>query len=107
NASSACPQGPTNSDSPAASAVPGPRAGTTDSTSTTDPTSDFSGAAGEGLEGLPEIPPYAEVGALDARALSKTLFERLESLEEGTHEYSYVRNTLVELNLALVKFAAS
>ena len=44
---------------------------------------------------------------MDARALSKTLFERLESLEEGTHEYAYVRNTLVELNLALVKFAAS
>ncbi|WP_426497789.1 RNA polymerase sigma factor SigF [Streptomyces sp. D54] len=110
NASSACPQGPTNSDSPAASAVPGPRVGTTSNTSTggtADPTSDFSGAVGEGLEGLPEIPPYAEVGALDARALSKTLFERLESLEEGTHEYSYVRNTLVELNLALVKFAAS
>ncbi|MCF3167175.1 RNA polymerase sigma factor SigF [Streptomyces californicus] len=106
-ASSACPQGPTNSDSPAASAVPGPRAGTTSTTSTT---TDFSGVTGEeleGLEGLPEIPPYAEVGALDARALSKTLFERLETLDEGTHEYSYVRNTLVELNLALVKFAAS
>ena len=44
---------------------------------------------------------------MDARALSKTLFERLETLEEGTHEYAYVRNTLVELNLALVKFAAS
>ncbi|MGW0533611.1 RNA polymerase sigma factor SigF [Streptomyces sp. NPDC003032] len=64
-------------------------------------------AALEGLHDLPEIPPYAEVGPLDARALSKTLFERLESLEEGTHEYAYVRNTLVELNLALVKFAAS
>jgi RNA polymerase sigma-B factor len=59
------------------------------------------------LLGLPEIPPYGEVGPVDARALSKTLFERLESLEEGTHAYSYVRNTLVELNLALVKFAAS
>lgn len=56
---------------------------------------------------LPEIPPYDEVGPLDARALSKTLFERLENLEEGTHEFAYVRNTLVELNLALVKFAAS
>lgn len=44
---------------------------------------------------------------MDARALSKTLFARLESLEEGTHAYAYVRNTLVELNLALVKFAAS
>ncbi|MFF4408212.1 RNA polymerase sigma factor SigF [Streptomyces sp. NPDC001262] len=60
-----------------------------------------------GIAGLPEIPPYEEIGAVDARALSKTLFARLESLEEGTHEYAYVRNTLVELNLALVKFAAS
>ncbi|CAL9434591.1 RNA polymerase sigma factor SigF [Streptomyces sp. enrichment culture] len=56
---------------------------------------------------LPEIPPYDEVGAVDARALSKTLFARLETLEEGTYEHAYVRNTLVELNLALVKFAAS
>ncbi|MFI6691915.1 RNA polymerase sigma factor SigF [Streptomyces sp. NPDC050433] len=56
---------------------------------------------------MPEIPPFDEVGALDARSLSKTLFGRLELLEEGTHEHAYVRNTLVELNLALVKFAAS
>ncbi|MFP8885916.1 MULTISPECIES: RNA polymerase sigma factor SigF [Streptomyces] len=60
-----------------------------------------------GLLGLPEVPPYDEVGPLDARALSKTLFERLETLREGTHEHAYVRNTLVELNLALVKFAAA
>ncbi|MGW0331137.1 RNA polymerase sigma factor SigF [Streptomyces sp. NPDC003011] len=59
------------------------------------------------LASLPDIPPYDQVGAVDARALSKTLFARLESLEEGTHQYAYVRNTLVELNLALVKFAAS
>ncbi|MFI5976619.1 RNA polymerase sigma factor SigF [Streptomyces sp. NPDC051452] len=59
------------------------------------------------FEDLPEIPPYDEIGPVDARALSKTLFERLESLEEGTYEHAYVRNTLVELNLALVKFAAS
>ncbi|MBT2385789.1 RNA polymerase sigma factor SigF [Streptomyces sp. ISL-11] len=57
--------------------------------------------------GLPVIPPYDEVGPLDARALSKTLFARLVELEEGTHEHAYVRNTLVELNLALVKFAAA
>ncbi|MFE2432871.1 RNA polymerase sigma factor SigF [Streptomyces sp. NPDC059373] len=61
----------------------------------------------EGLEGLPEIPPYDEVNPVDARALSKTLFLRLQVLEEGTSEHAYVRNTLVELNLALVKFAAS
>jgi RNA polymerase sigma-B factor len=59
------------------------------------------------IAGLPEIPPYDEIDAVDARALSKTLFQRLESLEEGTHDHAYVRNTLVELNLALVKFAAS
>ncbi|MEU3184281.1 RNA polymerase sigma factor SigF [Streptomyces sp. NPDC006923] len=79
--------------------------------STTPPVPDEAGltpaAGAEGLEDLPEIPPFAEVGALDARALSKTLFARLETLEEGTHAYAYVRNTLVELNLALVKFAAS
>jgi RNA polymerase sigma-B factor len=51
----------------------------------------------------------AEIGAMgaaDARALSKTLFKRLKALEEGTHEYQYVRNTLIELNLPLVRFAA-
>ncbi|MCP9962709.1 RNA polymerase sigma factor SigF [Streptomyces somaliensis] len=57
--------------------------------------------------GPPPIPPYDEVGPLDARALSKTLFARLETLDEGTPEHAYVRNTLIELNLALVKFAAS
>ncbi|MGJ5827455.1 RNA polymerase sigma factor SigF [Streptomyces ossamyceticus] len=68
---------------------------------------DIAHPSGDSLADLPEIPPYDEVGPVDARALSKTLFERLESLEEGTYDYSYVRNTLVELNLALVKFAAS
>ena len=108
-ATSACPQGPTDSDSAAASAVPGPRVGISITGTTTGPTADdhLVGEEFEGLEGLPEIPPYTEVGALDARALSKTLFARLEVLHEGTPEYAYVRNTLVELNLALVKFAAS
>ncbi|MFB7516457.1 RNA polymerase sigma factor SigF [Streptomyces sp. NPDC056144] len=46
-------------------------------------------------------------GPVDARALSKELFARLAVLEEGTPEHAYVRNTLVELNLALVKFAAA
>ncbi|CAM5389892.1 hypothetical protein SALBM217S_09883 [Streptomyces griseoloalbus] len=89
---------------PAASAVPGPRAG---STSTTSTTPDSSGDRLEGLEGLPRSRPTPKSGLWTARALSKTLFERLESLEEGAHEYAYIRNTLVELNLALVKFAAS
>jgi RNA polymerase sigma-B factor len=44
---------------------------------------------------------------MDARALSTSLFTRLRTLDEGTPEYSYVRNTLVELNLSLVKYAAT
>ncbi|MFJ7208538.1 SigB/SigF/SigG family RNA polymerase sigma factor [Streptomyces sp. NPDC098789] len=56
------------------------------------------------MEGIPEEP--LKVSTADARTLSATLFERLRALEEGTAEYSYVRNTLVELNLSLVKYAA-
>ncbi|MFI9296265.1 RNA polymerase sigma factor SigF [Streptomyces gardneri] len=58
------------------------------------------------LDHLPDG-PLDRIGAVDARALSKQLFARLSELEEGTHDHAYVRNTLVELNLALVKFAAS
>jgi RNA polymerase sigma-B factor len=98
---------PTGPDIDSEPADPGLRTESAGST----PSSGFGSGSGsemlEGLDGLPAIPPYDEVAPADARALSKTLFERLESLEEGTHEYAYVRNTLVELNLALVKFAAS
>ncbi|MGW9209707.1 SigB/SigF/SigG family RNA polymerase sigma factor [Embleya sp. NPDC055664] len=38
--------------------------------------------------------------------MSKVLFDRLGVLEEGTHEYQYVRNTLIELNIPLVRFVA-
>ncbi|MFF4247694.1 RNA polymerase sigma factor SigF [Streptomyces sp. NPDC001822] len=106
-ATSACPQGPTDSDSAATSAVPGPRSSTEDTVHTTDGRTTEDDSPDTGLDDFPEIPHYAEIGAVDARALSKTLFARLEALEEGTHEYAYVRNTLVELNLALVKFAAA
>ncbi|MEU6626487.1 RNA polymerase sigma factor SigF [Streptomyces litmocidini] len=51
--------------------------------------------------------PLDRIAPVDARALSKQLFARLSELEEGTHEHAYVRNTLVELNLALVRFAAA
>ncbi|RSS34570.1 SigB/SigF/SigG family RNA polymerase sigma factor [Streptomyces sp. WAC07061] len=47
-----------------------------------------------------------DAATLEARALSTTLFRRLAELDEGTADYSYVRNTLVELNLSLVKYAA-
>ena len=34
-------------------------------------------------------------------------FDRLALLEEGTAEYQYARNTLIEMNLSLVRYAAS
>ncbi|MFE9298430.1 sigma factor [Streptomyces niveus] len=40
------------------------------------------------------------------KALSKLFFDRLGVLEEGTPEFQYARNTLIEMNLSLVKFAA-
>ncbi|MFE5597319.1 SigB/SigF/SigG family RNA polymerase sigma factor [Streptomyces sp. NPDC056549] len=58
------------------------------------------------LDGLPEPIRPTAVSTDDARTLSVALFARLRELEEGTPEYAYVRNTLVELNLSLVKFAA-
>ncbi|GGS23697.1 RNA polymerase sigma factor [Streptomyces rubiginosohelvolus] len=42
----------------------------------------------------------------DARTLGALFFERLQVLEEGTHEFQYARNTLIEMNLSLVHFAA-
>ncbi|MER8007607.1 SigB/SigF/SigG family RNA polymerase sigma factor [Streptomyces sp. NPDC094149] len=48
----------------------------------------------------------AELGPGEARARSGPLFERLRSLEERTAEYAYVRNTLVELNMWIVRQAA-
>ncbi|MBW5420375.1 SigB/SigF/SigG family RNA polymerase sigma factor [Streptomyces sp. BG9H] len=49
----------------------------------------------------------ASVAPRDARVISKRFFDRLGELEEGTHEYQYVRNCLIEINLSLVKYAAS
>lgn len=46
------------------------------------------------------------VAPRDARALSRQFFQRLAELEEGTHAYQYARNTLIEMNMSLVRFAA-
>jgi RNA polymerase sigma-B factor len=55
---------------------------------------------------LPWIEDAGKVAPQDARALSKLFFDRLQILEEGTREYQYARNTLIEMNLSLVQFAA-
>ncbi|MGW6897549.1 SigB/SigF/SigG family RNA polymerase sigma factor [Streptomyces sp. NPDC054919] len=55
---------------------------------------------------LPWIEDAGKVAPKDARALSKLFFDQLQILEEGTREYQYARNTLVEMNRSLVVFAA-
>lgn len=65
-----------------------------------------SGTAPEQIGELPWIEDAGKITPKDARALSTLFFERLRVLEEGTHEYQYARNTLVEMNISLVRFAA-
>ncbi|MFB7463436.1 SigB/SigF/SigG family RNA polymerase sigma factor [Streptomyces sp. NPDC056224] len=57
------------------------------------------------LAGLPRIDEPREVAPADARELSKVFFRRLRELSEGTAEYQYVRNTLIEMNASLVQYA--
>ncbi|OKI54611.1 SigB/SigF/SigG family RNA polymerase sigma factor [Streptomyces sp. MJM1172] len=47
-----------------------------------------------------------EMAPSDARELTRVFFRRLRTLEEGTREYQYTRNTLIEMSLSLVQFAA-
>ncbi|WP_458247574.1 RNA polymerase sigma factor SigF [Streptomyces sp. MAI_2237] len=64
--------------------------------------------AGTGTENgvLPGIEEPRSVAPRDARELSRQFFHRLSELEEGTREYQYARNTLIEMNMSLVRFAA-
>jgi len=55
---------------------------------------------------LPWIEEAGKVAPKDARTLSKVFFDRLQSLEEGTPEHQYARNTLVEMNMSLVRYSA-
>ncbi|GAA4659370.1 RNA polymerase sigma factor SigF [Streptomyces chumphonensis] len=52
-------------------------------------------------------PPPPDVTALDTRTLSRSLFLRLASLPQDSPERAYVRDTLIELNLPLVRYAAA
>ena len=62
--------------------------------------------AGTAADELPRIEDPGKIAPKDARALSKLFFDQLQVLEEGTHEYQYARNTLIEMNQSLVRFAA-
>ncbi|MFE9097391.1 RNA polymerase sigma factor SigF [Streptomyces sp. NPDC007264] len=59
-----------------------------------------------GEEPLPTVTDPRTVAPRDARELSRQFFRRLSTLEEGTHAYQYARNTLIEMNMSLVRFAA-
>ncbi|MFJ5801785.1 SigB/SigF/SigG family RNA polymerase sigma factor [Streptomyces decoyicus] len=63
--------------------------------------------AGESSTPLPHIEDAGSVAPHDAKALSPLFFERLGQLEEGTPDYQYARNTLIEMNLSLVRYVAS
>ncbi|KAF3469745.1 RNA polymerase sigma factor SigF [Streptomyces sp. Tu 3180] len=58
------------------------------------------------VTGLPEVAEPGQVAPKDARELSRLFFRQLAVLEEGTPEYQYARNTLIEMNMSLVRFAA-
>ncbi|MEU7414186.1 RNA polymerase sigma factor SigF [Streptomyces sp. NPDC042638] len=55
---------------------------------------------------LPEVADPSRMAPKDARELSKLFFQQLTVLEEGTPDYSYARNTLIEMNMSLVRYAA-
>ncbi|MFE2721945.1 RNA polymerase sigma factor SigF [Kitasatospora sp. NPDC059327] len=71
------------------------------------------------LQRGPDAPSVAETGpaaaapqappgpGLDTRTLSRSLFLRLAALEAGSEEHTYVRDTLIELNLPLVRYASA
>ncbi|MER5723219.1 RNA polymerase sigma factor SigF [Streptomyces sp. NPDC002418] len=56
--------------------------------------------------GLPRIEDAGLIAPRDARRLSRLFLDRLQALDEGTPEHQYARNTLIEMNLSLVRFAA-
>ncbi|MFI6727122.1 RNA polymerase sigma factor SigF [Streptomyces sp. R-74717] len=65
------------------------------------PTGEAAGDIGD----LPWIEDAGRIAPPDARELSRLFFDRLQVLEEGTPAHQYARNTLIEMNLSLVRFA--
>ncbi|MFD5918155.1 RNA polymerase sigma factor SigF [Kitasatospora sp. NPDC058201] len=60
-----------------------------------------------GPEPVPEAAPAPSGAGLDTRTLSRSLFLRLAALAPGSAEHTYVRDTLIELNLPLVRYASA
>ncbi|WP_447035628.1 SigB/SigF/SigG family RNA polymerase sigma factor [Streptomyces sp. DSM 118878] len=60
----------------------------------------------EAAQVTPDQVTPSQVAPKDARELTKLFFERLRELEEGSPEYQYTRDTLIEMNLSLVHYVA-
>ncbi|MFJ9542190.1 SigB/SigF/SigG family RNA polymerase sigma factor [Streptomyces sp. NPDC101225] len=58
-------------------------------------------------EQLSEVADATHVAPKDARELTRHFLARLAVLEEGTEEHQYARNTLIEMNISLVRYAAA
>ncbi|MBT1189398.1 SigB/SigF/SigG family RNA polymerase sigma factor [Streptomyces sp. CJ_13] len=79
---------------------------TTDTTGAVETLPDAASGSGLPSQILPQFDDVRQVAPADARELSRLFLIRLRSLEEGTREYQYARNTLIEMNISLVNFAA-
>ncbi|MGW2724336.1 RNA polymerase sigma factor SigF [Streptomyces sp. NPDC001492] len=55
---------------------------------------------------VPEVADPSKVTPKDAREMSKLFFGQMEVSDEGTPEHQYARNTLIEMNMSLVRYAA-
>ncbi|WP_078887656.1 RNA polymerase sigma factor SigF [Streptomyces sp. NRRL S-118] len=65
-------------------------------------------AAGALADAPPTAPAAPDASAaIDTRTLSRSLFQRLAVLDQDSPERTYVRDTLIELNLPLVRYAAA
>ncbi|NYI05509.1 RNA polymerase sigma factor SigF [Allostreptomyces psammosilenae] len=75
------------------------------------PTADLDQPASPDADYVPDDVPAPDAAAAPAptntRTLSRSLFQRLAALEPGCPEHTYVRDTLIELNLPLVRYAAA
>ncbi|MBA0052689.1 RNA polymerase sigma factor SigF [Streptomyces sp. AJS327] len=88
--------------------TPSTRTGAAEAPGTSDVPGVTDTTEASGATTAPEATPeYTDSGALDTRTLSRSLFLRLAALEGDSAERTYVRDTLIELNLPLVRYAAA
>jgi RNA polymerase sigma-B factor len=101
-----------------AAVLPAPRAAEVDHTDVENTEATIAGIAEiTGVSGIAEIAGVAEIAeaeveteagaGLDTRSLSRSLFQRFATLTPEHPDYPYVRDTLIELNLPLVRYAAA